>query len=231
MKSRKGFLTVLAGATALSLLAVPAGASGNFFDFLKGREQPEVVYKPAPAKARKHASIKKHGKRVQVASVATTQDVVPAYKGAEIVNYVTPEVPGTLIIRTQERALYRILGDGKAMRYLVAVGKEGFSWAGTARVGAKAVNPRWTPPPEMIRRTPKYAKWKHGMPGGVAYNPLGPRAMYLYTDKGDTGFRIHGTIHPESIGHAASSGCIRMLNAEVIELFGDTKVGTKVIVI
>lgn len=147
-----------------------------------------------------------------------------------MVDFRTMEKPGTIIVRTAERALYRVLGDGKAMRYLVAVGKEGFSWSGTARVGMKRVNPKWTPPPEMIERTPKYAKWANGMPGGIPENPLGIRALYLFNKAGDTGFRIHGTNAPSSIGTAASSGCIRMLNKEVAELFEATPVGTKVIV-
>jgi lipoprotein-anchoring transpeptidase ErfK/SrfK len=155
----------------------------------------------------------------------------PVYQGRTEVSFSSKEKPGTLIIKTNERALYKILGNGKAMRYLVAVGKEGFSWAGVAKVGMKRENPIWTPPPEMIDRKPEYAKWAEGMPGGLPINPLGPRAMYLFDRGGDTGFRIHGTIHPESIGTAASSGCIRMLNKEVIELYEQTKVGTKVIVI
>ena len=155
----------------------------------------------------------------------------PVYLGRAEVQFASAEKTGTLIIKTDERALYRILGGGKAMRYLVAVGKEGFSWAGVANVGMKRENPTWTPPAEMIDRKPEYAKWADGMPGGLPINPLGPRAMYLFDKRGDTGFRIHGTIHPESIGTAASSGCIRMLNQEVIELYDQTKVGTKVIVI
>jgi lipoprotein-anchoring transpeptidase ErfK/SrfK len=148
-----------------------------------------------------------------------------------MVDFASYEKPGTLIIKTSERALYQIRGNGKAMRYMVAVGKEGFSWSGVAKVGMKRVNPVWTPPPEMIERTPKYAKWADGMPGGLPINPLGPRAMYLFNKGGDTGFRIHGTIHPGSIGTAASSGCIRMLNHEVIRLYEQTPRGTKVIVI
>ena len=155
----------------------------------------------------------------------------PAYQGRMEVSFNSNEKPGTLIIKTDERALYKILGNGKALRYLVAVGKEGFSWAGVAKIGLKRENPVWTPPPEMIDRKPEYAKWTEGMPGGLPINPLGPRAMYLFDKGGDTGFRIHGTIHPESIGTAASSGCIRMLNKEVIELYEQTRVGTKVIVI
>ena len=155
----------------------------------------------------------------------------PVYKGRAMVNFSSPEKPGTIIIRTDERALYQVLGKGRAMRYLVAVGKEGFLWQGIARIGMKRENPKWTPPAEMIKRTPKYAKWAHGMPGGNPQNPLGARALYLFNRKGDTGFRIHGTIVPSSIGTAASSGCIRMLNREVIELYSQTPVGTKVIVI
>lgn len=157
--------------------------------------------------------------------------VRPVYKGRTNVDFASFEKPGTIIIKTGERALYRILSSGKATRYLVAVGKEGFSWSGVAKVGMKREDPIWTPPPEMIDRKPEYAQWADGMPGGLPINPLGPRAMYLFNKGGDTGFRIHGTIHPESIGTAASSGCIRMLNREVIELYGLTRVGTKVIVI
>jgi lipoprotein-anchoring transpeptidase ErfK/SrfK len=120
----------------------------------------------------------------------------PAYEGRAEVSFSSNEKPGTLIIKTNERALYKVLGNGKAMRYLVAVGKEGFSWAGVAKVGMKRENPIWTPPPEMIDRKPEYAKWAEGMPGGLPINPLGPRAMYLFAKGGDTGFRIHGTIHP-----------------------------------
>lgn len=152
------------------------------------------------------------------------------YAGRRIVPFSSGEKAGTIIIRTSERALYQVKGGGTAMRYLVAVGKDGFSWSGSARVGMKRVNPRWTPPPEMIARTPKYARWAGGMPGGISENPLGVRALYLYNKRGDTGFRIHGTNSPSSIGTAASSGCIRMLNHEVVELYNSTPRGTKVIV-
>jgi lipoprotein-anchoring transpeptidase ErfK/SrfK len=152
------------------------------------------------------------------------------YKGREIVDFQSSEKPGTIIVKTRERALYQVLPDGQAKRYLVAVGKEGFAWSGVARVGMKRKNPTWTPPAEMIKRTPKYAKWKNGMPGGIPENPLGARALYLYDGGGDTMYRIHGTNAPSSIGTAASSGCIRMLNKEVVELFNNTPVGTKVIV-
>jgi lipoprotein-anchoring transpeptidase ErfK/SrfK len=159
----------------------------------------------------------------------SAKDVVK-YKGRQVVPFKTAEKPGTIIISTKERALWQVMPAGQAMRYAVAVGKEGFSWSGTARVGMKRENPKWTPPPEMIARTPKYAKWANGMPGGIPENPLGPRALYLFNRKGDTGYRIHGTNAPSSIGTAASSGCIRMLNTEVTELYDLTPVGTKVIV-
>jgi lipoprotein-anchoring transpeptidase ErfK/SrfK len=155
----------------------------------------------------------------------------PVYAGRQQVAFASREKPGTIIIKTGERALYQVLGGGQAMRYLVAVGKEGFSWSGTARVALKAVDPRWTPPPEMIARAPRFAKWAKGMPGGLPENPLGVRALYLYKGKSDTGFRIHGTNAPGSIGTASSSGCIRMLNNEVIELYANTPRGTKVIVL
>lgn len=154
----------------------------------------------------------------------------PAYEGYEYVEFRTPEKPGTVIIKTRERALYYVLGDGEAVRYGVAVGKEGFDWAGIARVGLKREWPTWTPPKAMIRRRPELAEWAGGMPGGPD-NPLGSRAIYLFTSKGDTGFRIHGTNEPWSIGTAASSGCIRMWNEEVEELYDAVKIGTKVIVL
>lgn len=154
-----------------------------------------------------------------------------AYKGRKKVPFESGEKPGTIIIKTGERALYRVLGNGEAMRYAVAVGKEGFAWSGTAKVGAKRENPTWTPPAAMIKRTPKYAKWANGMPGGIPENPLGARALYLYSGGRDTMYRIHGTNAPSSIGTAASSGCIRMLNKEVIELYRNTPIGTKVIVL
>ncbi|WP_245414540.1 L,D-transpeptidase [Aestuariivirga litoralis] len=181
--------------------------------------------RPPLKKGQKKAGVKPSGKTKQVSAKNRIK-----YKGREVVDFASAEKPGTIIIKTKERALYQVMPDGQAMRYLVAVGKEGFSWSGTARVGMKRENPKWTPPPEMIKRTPKYAKWRNGMPGGIPENPLGARALYLFNKQGDTGFRIHGTNAPSSIGTAASSGCIRMLNNEVVELFDVTPVGTKVIV-
>jgi lipoprotein-anchoring transpeptidase ErfK/SrfK len=153
------------------------------------------------------------------------------YRAPSVVEFASSERPGTIIIRTNERALYQVLGGGQARRYTVAVGKQGFSWSGVARVGFKRTDPPWTPPPEMIERSPKFEKWAEGMPGGVPENPLGAAALYLYKGKRDTQFRIHGTNAPGSIGTAASSGCIRMMNREVLELYRSTRNGTKVIVL
>jgi lipoprotein-anchoring transpeptidase ErfK/SrfK len=221
MKTRRHFLKAILGAGFVAATTSQAAAQRSFFDFLKDGQKKRQVG---------HAL--KHVKRLALGKhkISARHTARPVYQGAAIVDYASLEKPGTIIIKTQERALYQVLGPGKAKRFLVAVGKEGFSWSGVAKIGMKRENPMWTPPPEMIARKPEYAKWAAGMPGGLPSNPLGPRAMYLF-NKGDTGFRIHGTIHPESIGHAASSGCIRMLNNEVIDLYAVTKVGTKVIVI
>ena len=153
-----------------------------------------------------------------------------AYTGAEIVEFRTPERRGTVIVNTQERYLFHVIGRETAIRYGVAVGKAGFDWAGIAQIGRKVEWPTWTPPASMIRRRPELAEWADGMPGGPD-NPLGARALYLYAKGKDTLFRIHGTNEPWSIGTAASSGCIRMLNEEVSELYDNVRIGTKVIVL
>jgi lipoprotein-anchoring transpeptidase ErfK/SrfK len=153
-----------------------------------------------------------------------------SYRGAEVVEFETPEKRGTVIVNTSEFSLYHIIGRETAIRYGVAVGKEGFDWAGIAEVGRKVEWPTWTPPASMIARRPDLEKWRDGMPGGPE-NPLGARAIYLFEGGRDTLFRIHGTNEPQSIGTAASSGCIRMLNEEVSELYESVHIGTKVIVI
>jgi lipoprotein-anchoring transpeptidase ErfK/SrfK len=226
--NRRGLLAGLLGLAATTALAVPEAAAQAVLDFTYLRA-PRRLRRRKIARLRKPVSKRKLQK---VASrKAPRRRSRASYAGARIVDFASNERVGTIIIRTGERALYRVMGGGKAKRYLVAVGKEGFSWSGTARVGSKAVNPRWTPPPEMIERTPRCAKWAGGMPGGIPENPLGVRALYLYSGRRDTGFRIHGTNAPGSIGSAASSGCIRMLNHEVIDLYNMTRNGTKVIVL
>ncbi|MCT8267085.1 MULTISPECIES: L,D-transpeptidase [Afifella] len=152
----------------------------------------------------------------------------PEYR-RHIVAYDGPEAPGTIIIDSQSKFLYYTLPNGEAIRYGVGVGREGFGWTGEVHVGAKADWPTWTPPKEMIEREPRLVEYSSGMPGGPD-NPLGARALYLYDGNKDTMYRIHGTNEPWTIGHNVSSGCIRMMNHDVIELHYLAKVGTKVIV-
>jgi lipoprotein-anchoring transpeptidase ErfK/SrfK len=148
----------------------------------------------------------------------------------QIVNYDGTEEPGTVIVDTKDKFLYYVQDGGKALRMGVGVGREGFGWTGTVEIGAKSEEwPSWTPPAEMIERRPELVEYSNGMPGGPD-NPLGARAMYLFDNGRDTMFRIHGTNEPWSIGGNVSSGCIRMLNEHVSELYQMVTVGTKVIV-
>ncbi|MBK3398087.1 L,D-transpeptidase [Methylobacterium ajmalii] len=149
----------------------------------------------------------------------------------QVVAYPTREPPGTLVVDPQRRFLYLVMEGGKAMRYGVGVGKAGFEFTGEATVARKASWPRWTPTPDMLRRDPeRNGRWAGGMPGG-ARNPLGARALYLFKDGKDTLYRIHGTTEPWSIGEAVSSGCIRMLNQDVIDLHRRVPTGTRVVVL
>jgi len=148
-----------------------------------------------------------------------------------IVDYTTDEKPGTIIINTRRRYLYLVLGNGKAKRYGIGVGRAGFQWSGEAHVGRKQEWPDWHPPKEMIER--EWKKYKRKLPEkmkGGPDNPLGARAMYLFQGNRDTLYRIHGTNAPWSIGRAVSSGCIRLRNEDVIDLYKRVKVGAKVIV-
>ncbi|MCI5077922.1 L,D-transpeptidase [Oricola sp.] len=147
----------------------------------------------------------------------------------QIVSYQTNEKPGTVVVDTSNKFLYLVLEDGKAVRYGIGVGREGFEWSGTARIAAKREWPVWTPPPAMIKRQPELAKYRTGMQPGLN-NPLGARAMYLHNGSGDTGYRLHGSPEWWSIGKAMSSGCIRLMNQDVIDLYSRVKVGAKVIV-
>lgn len=146
------------------------------------------------------------------------------------VAFQTNESPGTVIVDPQSKFLYFTLGSERAIRYGVGVGRQGFEWSGDAVIRRKAKWPRWTPPKEMVARDPLAAKWAEGMPGGPQ-NPLGARALYLFQGDVDTLYRIHGTFLPESIGTAVSSGCIRMINADVADLYERVRVGAKVIVL
>ena len=146
------------------------------------------------------------------------------------VEYATAEPPGSIVIDTKGPFLYFVEPEGMATRYGIAIGREGFGWTGAGTIQRTARWPAWTPPPEMIERDPSLEKWRDGQPGGVS-NPLGARALYIYFGGRDSGFRIHGTNTPKSIGWAASSGCFRMLNQDVIDLYDRVQRGARVVVI
>jgi lipoprotein-anchoring transpeptidase ErfK/SrfK len=148
---------------------------------------------------------------------------MPTRLKRQIVSYATREAPGTIIIDTPNTYLYYVLGGGQAMRYGIGVGRDGFTWSGTQSITKKAEWPNWTPPAEMIARQPYLPRFMAGGPG----NPLGARAMYL----GGTVYRIHGTNAPGTIGTHVSSGCIRLTNQDVADLYSRVNVGTKVIVL
>ncbi len=142
----------------------------------------------------------------------------------QMVKYKSAEPAGTVVVDTRHHFLYLIMENGTAIRYGVGVGREGFQWFGRANIDRKALWPKWTPPPEMRERQPNLPLF---VDGGAPTNPLGPRAMYLF-DNGDTGYRMHGTLEPWSIGNDVSSGCIRMFPEHVIDLYQRCPVGTAV---
>jgi lipoprotein-anchoring transpeptidase ErfK/SrfK len=140
----------------------------------------------------------------------------------QVVFYRTNYAPGTIVVSTKERFLYLVLGNSRALRYGIGVGRQGFQWSGMVSITRKTAWPDWTPPPEMIARQPYLPRFMAGGPG----NPMGARALYL----GATVYRIHGTNAPETIGTAVSSGCFRLVNGDVEDLFDRTPLGTRVIV-
>jgi len=148
---------------------------------------------------------------------------IPARLRRQQVNYPTTEAPGTIVVDTPNTYLYFVLGGGKAIRYGIGVGRDGFTWSGAKTIERKSEWPDWLPPADMLQRQPYLPRFMAGGPG----NPLGARAMYL----SGTVYRIHGTNKPSSIGKHVSSGCIRMLNEDVIDLYGRSRIGTKVVVL
>lgn len=157
-------------------------------------------------------------------------NVDPQYLRQQV-RYPTSEQPGTIVVDTANRFLYLVQENGMAMRYGIGVGKAGLEFEGRGYVGRKAEWPRWTPTPSMIERDPeRNAQWAGGMEPGPT-NPLGPRALYLYKDGRDTLYRIHGTSEPWSIGQAMSSGCIRLFNPDIIDLYGRVPSGAPVVVL
>ncbi|MBK5570775.1 L,D-transpeptidase [Ensifer sp. SSB1] len=149
------------------------------------------------------------------------QKVKPEFR-RQIVIDPTGEAPGTIVVRLSERHLYWVQEGGEAIRYGVGIGKAGFEWSGRAEIQYTKQWPTWTPPKEMIARKPELVKWTGGQPGGLD-NPLGARAHYIYKDGHDTGYRVHGSPEWWTIGTQASSGCVRMINQDVIDLYNRVK--------
>jgi len=176
-----------------------------------------------PASAQPFAALPQYAPQAdQPSNGGTDEDLGPALR-RQVVDYPVSEPAGTIVIDTADAYLYLTLGGGKALRYGIGVGRQGFTWSGTETIVRKAEWPDWYPPAEMVARQPYLPRFVAGGPG----NPLGARAMYL----GNTDYRIHGTNDPSSIGKHMSSGCIRLLNADVIDLYGRVGVGTKVVVL
>jgi lipoprotein-anchoring transpeptidase ErfK/SrfK len=200
---------VALGALAIGALAWSAPAAAAPFQLFPFILTPPAQSEPSP----QAAPSEDQGPAIET----------PARLKRQIVSYPTREAPGTIIIDTPNTYLYYVLGGGQAIRYGIGVGRDGFTWSGTQSITKKAEWPDWTPPPEMIARQPYLPRHMAGGPG----NPLGARAMYL----GGTVYRIHGTNAPETIGTHVSSGCIRLVNEDVADLYSRVNVGTKVIVL
>lgn len=223
--SVKAPVAALTAALLLSACVVPSGPQGS----MQPVAQPEVVLPPQPAITIDDGlyAARTDGK---FTIPAVPIDQVPETHRRQVVSYQTSEPAGTIIIDPSSKLLYYILGDGTALRYGISVGAEGFQWSGTAVVANKRQWPTWTPPKEMIARKPSLEKWRNGQPGGPT-NPLGSRAIYLTTDGVDYGYRIHGTPEWKTIGRNASSGCFRMINQDVMDLYERVQGGEKVIVL
>ena len=239
--SKKLALALLAGASILCVTVDPAAAQpappvrvasnlgGGFIEFLFGdaprggryepmyQQQPDVGFD-----GRRLPGDPQGMYRQQEMTDPSQRGFDPRY-ARQVVEYHGKEGPGTIVIDTPNKFLYLVQGDGTALRYGVGVGRPGFTWAGVKTISAKKEWPAWTPPPEMLARRPDLPRHMEGGPD----NPLGARAMYLGTSL----YRIHGSNEPWTIGTNVSSGCIRMRNEDVIDLYGRVGVGTKVVVI
>jgi lipoprotein-anchoring transpeptidase ErfK/SrfK len=148
----------------------------------------------------------------------------------QVVDYATPEEVGTVIVDPANRYLYHVQADGKAMRYGVGVGKAGFEWSGRAHVAYGRKWSVWTPPRDMIERQPSVGRWRHGQPPGID-NPLGARALYIHQGNQDTLYRLHGTGEVRTIGKSVSSGCVRLLHQDIIDLYDRVRPGSALVVL
>lgn len=199
-------LCALVGAAALLTTASTASPFNSPFWQTQRAPSQALPYAPEP----------------EVIEHAPAYELAPHLK-RQIVNYDSREAPGTIVIDTAKTYLYLVMGNGKAMRYGIGVGRDGFTWSGTQRIARKAEWPDWRPPSEMIARQPYLPRFV----AGGEHNPLGARAMYL----GSSIYRIHGTNAPQTIGKRVSSGCIRLTNEDVADLYSRVNVGTRVVVL
>ena len=220
------------GLLAIALLLLAAANSDAIAQFSQSRS--DMLFEPwkaAPHRGAPRSYAPERLGRAHVGpSLAAPGDdgldggrPLPPHLRRQTVDYPTREPASTIIVDTTNTYLYLVLGNGQAIRYGIGVGREGFTWSGRERVSRMAEWPNWRPPADMVARSPDLPDF---VPGGLD-NPLGARALYL----GDTLYRIHGTNEPSSIGTFASSGCIRMLNADVIDLYRRVSVGTQVVVL
>jgi lipoprotein-anchoring transpeptidase ErfK/SrfK len=196
---------------------------GGFIEFLFNGGQQQPMQQPGSLGAPQNAQPVYANVQPQLDPEATERAQVDPRYLKQVVEYHGKEEPGTVVIDTPNKFLYLVQGNGRAMRYGIGVGRPGFTWSGEHRISAKKEWPDWTPPDEMLVRQPGLPHFVAGGPG----NPLGARALYL----GSTLYRIHGSNEPWTIGQNVSSGCIRMRNEDVIDLYGRVKVGTRVVVI
>jgi len=212
----------IAGAFVAALSALAAGCVNV---------GPIIGMPPSPPAAQIYAAVSDDGFEVPAVPL---YKIDPIYRRAIVgtparVAEVATK-PGTIVVDPQYRHLYLVQADGTSIRYGIGVGREGFAWSGEATIKRKQHWPTWYPPKEMIERDPAARPYANGMKGGLA-NPLGARAHYLYEGNRDTLYRIHGTNDPSSIGKAVSSGCIRMINQDVMDLYERAPIGTKVVVL
>jgi lipoprotein-anchoring transpeptidase ErfK/SrfK len=233
-----GKLALAAVFGAVVAVATPAQAQQNFLEalvqgiqeaFAGGIDPRAGAYRQPQSAPGQQASLLQ-GRALYPEDVPRSR-VVPSQFRRQIVRYPSDERPGTIIIDTRAHFLYYVLDEDRAVRYGVGVGRTGFGWKGVVRVANKQEWPAWRPPQEMIareaRRGHRLPAYMEGGPG----NPLGARALYLHNQGGDTGYRIHGTSEPWTIGLNVSSGCIRLVNDDVIDLYKRTGMGTKVVVL
>ena len=219
--SRRDFLT---GAAAASALALPGTSFAQTPKSKRPTRQQRI--------AERQAYLEMYGplpnERFPIPAV-NLKHINPVYL-RRFGDYKTTERAGTVIVDTANRVLFLTLPHGKAIRYGIGIGRAGFAWSGRALISHKKAWPTWTPPAEMIARQPELEEWRGGMPPSLE-NPLGARALYIYQNGRDTLYRLHGTGDPRSIGQAVSSGCVRLLHHDVIDLYNRVPNKTPIVVI